>query len=168
MNLKRHSVLASLFLILSQSAQAERVLALKISSDYFPNDLYEVGFDLDSHRLIERVSFNKTAEVPVFFEMNELKNNYVTVFKKMGFNFVKMRIVRMDSESSGTIELSILKYAVLGKRQSLYYDVRFNQATQQYDITDQRNGHPLSELVVKTNFKAGMPVGIRDITEKKD
>lgn len=159
-------LLSLLFLVLSSTAQAEKVSALKIESDYFPGVAYEVGFDLNPQHLIERVYFNEEKAEPVFFSLDELRTSYVTVFKKFGFSFVRMKIVRMDSESSGTIELSILRNAMLGKRRSLYFDVKYNAASGKYQITDPRSGQSLYNLIISTNFAAGMAVGIRDIQPK--
>ena len=148
-------------------ANAELITELKIESDYFPGVSYEVGFDVNpKNQLIDRVYFNEMNQEPSFFTLTELQNHAVTVFKKWGFNFVKMKIVKMTSESSGTIELSILKYAIFGTRQSIYYDVSLDPSTGQYKIVDQRTHKAVRDLVVKTNYRAGVPVGISDIVSK--
>jgi hypothetical protein len=148
-------------------ANAELVTELKIKSDYFPDISYEVGFDINpKNSLIDRVYFNEANLEPSFFTLAELQDHAVTVFKKWGFNFVKMKIVKMDSPTSGTIELSILKYAIFGSRQSIYYDVSLDSSTGQYVIVDRRTKRALKDLIVKTNYRAGMPVGIQDIVGK--
>jgi hypothetical protein len=156
--------LSLITLFLTTMAHAEVVQALKIKSDYFPNLSYEVGFDINAkNSVIDRVYFNEANQEPTFFTLGDLQKEYVTVFRKWGFNFVKIKILRMTSETSGVLEISILKYAVVGTRESLYYDVHLDPSTGRYEIIDRRNHRPLKEALVRTNYKLGVPVGIKDI-----
>jgi len=155
------------FAVHATSARAELVPQLKITSDYFPTLAYEVGFDLEpgSH-VIRRVYFNQEGEAHVFYSLEELQSDSVTVFRKWGFNFVKLQILRMDSPTSGILELSFLKYAIFGARSTIDYRVELDPVAGQYRITDERVHCRMTEAVVETNYKAGVPVGIRDIEPK--
>jgi len=155
------------FVTYGNTARAELVPELKITSDYFPTLAYDVGFDLEpgSH-VIRRVYFNQEGEAPVFYSLDELQSDSVTVFRKWSFNFVKLQIVRMDSPTSGILELSFLKYAIFGSRSTIDYRVELDPESGQYRITDERLHCRMSEAVVRTNYKAGVPVGIRDIEPK--
>jgi hypothetical protein len=160
------TLLAAVALLLSVSAYAEKVSLLKIESDYFPNLSHEVGFDLSPNLLIERVYFNEANADPVFFTLDQLKADYVTVFRKFGFNLVKMKILKMDTPTSGVISLRVLNHAFFGRKAYFSYDVKLDENLNRYSIFDQRDNQEVTDLVVKTNFRAGVPVGIRDIKQK--
>jgi hypothetical protein len=150
----------------SLSARAELVKAIEIRSDYFPDLVFEVGFDVNSNHLIDRVYFIEGDEAPTFFTLDELQEDYAVVFKRWGFEMVRMKIVNMDSATAGKIELSYLRNASLGTRRSVFYSVSLTSRGV-YEIVDLRTGKPMKNALVKTNYTGRIiPIGIRDIESK--
>lgn len=143
-------------------ANAAIVSVLHVQSDYFPSRDYQIGLDLDPQQLISEMYFQNEKGKQTFYSLDQLKS-FSTIFEMAGFTLVSMRISKVESPQSATIELQILHNYLTGNRRSIFFHVGFNPVTHQYEISDARSGKVIHQVTVVTHYIALVPVGIYDL-----
>ena len=126
-----------LSLCLSFSVRAEVQEILKVHSDYFRDREYTVGLDVNDDDTISEMTFQESGKNATPYSLDTLKN-FTTIFQVVGINMVQLRIVKQDSPTTATIELSTL-YGIGGSHRSYFFSVRLNPASHQYELVDSRN-----------------------------
>ncbi len=161
---RRKIVIAMLLLLYLTPvfSQAALVPAIRVTSDYFPTHEYELGFDLNQQNLIEQIYFQNSDHEQFLYTLKDLQR-FVTIFRVSFIKLVKLRIVSMDSRESALIEMQYVHSYVSGKKMSLFFSVKLNPFTHQYDVIDQRTGQVIHEVIAKTNFSGAIPIGIAEI-----
>ncbi len=140
-------------------SQAEIVPALAVRTDYFPENEYALGLDLDSQSLISRIYFQNELGQKSFFSLTELES-FTPIFKIKGFTVVKMRISEVVSAQSAVVELQILRNYFTGAKRSFFFKVNYNSESSKYEISDNRSGKIIHSVKVETRYAGPLPVGI--------
>jgi hypothetical protein len=153
------SVLASFFTL---AAKADLVQTVSIQADYFPNDQYAIGLDIDENHQISRVYFDQDG-TNTFYSLDQLSTP-TTIFEIAGINLVRMSILSHVGTDQATIELDYTQNYLTRSEGSMTVSVAYNAATAQYEVTDLRDNKIIHSVEVVTRYSfLRMPIGIAEI-----
>ena len=147
-------------------ARADLVDEIKITSDYYPDREYAVGFDMGADHLINRIYFYlKGSAAPAFFTLQELQDHPQTIMEIAGIKLVQMQIVNHTSNDAATIQLSYTQNYLRRTAGSMLIGVQYNAGAGHYDIYDLRDQRIIHSARVLTNYATfpHIPLGISSV-----
>ena len=143
-------------------ANATLVESVKIHADYYPDNSYSIGLDLDANKLVTQIYFDQDGE-KTYFPLNNL-TDFQTIMKVSGVTLVQMRVASHNGSQSAVVELNYTQNYISGNHASMMVGVNYNSTTGQYEVTDQRNNQIIHDVTVHTRYNfLRLPIGISSI-----
>lgn len=152
------------------SAQEKPVYLIEIKAEYYPNEVYHLGYIENPDHTINSFFYENNEKVKRYYSHQDLRDDVAIIKTTSGNTVYELVRVQAEPRKGGKtydITMSYMRNGLFKNRRSVDFTLIYNPSRQVYEVYDEENEEFISRVFVETNYWGKKAVGIARINSYK-